>query len=253
VKSTIYDSWPDPYRSLIGHRGAAALAPENTFSGFRKAASIGLNWVEFDIQLCSTGEWIVFHDYSLERTTNGHGLVNQTSYDKLKVLDAGSWFDPQFKDERIPLLIELLPILLQLKLYPNIEIKGEEPVPLDGLVNLLKILNTSWPKTLSMPLISSFNETTLIRLRSIDPTIFLGYLVHEATESDLALVKARNWNSLHTHYQKLSSHFVHKALQLQIPILAHTVNDPIEIKRLLGLGVHSVFSDMTQEVLSCFH
>ena len=64
----LYDL-PAPKEGLIGHRGAAGHAPENTAASIKKAAQFGLNWVEFDIRLCSSGEWIVFHDSSLERTT----------------------------------------------------------------------------------------------------------------------------------------------------------------------------------------
>src|SRR6185437_14318437 len=89
---------------VIGHRGAAARAPENTLAGFRRAAELGCRWVEFDVRLSADRRPMVFHDDTLERTTDGAGAVGATSLDMLLRCDAGGYFAPAYRGERIPML-----------------------------------------------------------------------------------------------------------------------------------------------------
>src|SRR3989338_4292016 len=85
----------------MGHRGAAALEPENTLRSFRKAIEIGVDYVEFDIHRCKSGELVVIHDETVDRTTNGKGFVADLTLQQLKKLDAG-------KGEQIPALQEVI-------------------------------------------------------------------------------------------------------------------------------------------------
>ncbi|MDQ2994305.1 MAG: glycerophosphoryl diester phosphodiesterase, partial [Pseudomonadota bacterium] len=95
--------------SIIAHRGASFYAPENTLASMRRAHAMGAQWVEFDVMLTSDGELIVFHDDTLERTTDGGKRnVADTPLAKIRELDAGSWFAPQFKGEPVPPFVELL-------------------------------------------------------------------------------------------------------------------------------------------------
>lgn len=115
---------PPIHQKTIGHRGLAGFAPENTLASFETAKNFGLNWVEFDVQVCGSGEWVVLHDETVDRTTNGNGQVADLPFDRLKLLDAGSHFDPKFHTERIPLLADVLLYLKEAKIHPNIEIKS---------------------------------------------------------------------------------------------------------------------------------
>ena len=81
---------------LIGHRGAAAAAPENTLASLRKAKELGASWVEFDVKLTRDGHPVLIHDERLERTTSGRGEVALTTLVELQKLDAGGWFAPAF-------------------------------------------------------------------------------------------------------------------------------------------------------------
>jgi glycerophosphoryl diester phosphodiesterase len=87
-----------------GHRGASAVAPENTFAAFELAFASGATYVELDVQLSHDGQPMVIHDGTLERTTNGHGAVSDHTAIELGGLDAGSWFGPEFRGERVPSL-----------------------------------------------------------------------------------------------------------------------------------------------------
>src|SRR6266567_6060143 len=81
---------------VIGHRGAAAYAPENTLAGLRHAKALGCAWVEFDVRLTGDGALVLCHDPLLDRTTTGSGLVSAKSLAAVRECDAGSWFDPSF-------------------------------------------------------------------------------------------------------------------------------------------------------------
>lgn len=257
---------PPPQYGLIGHRGAAGIAPENTLCGFTRASELGLNWVEFDVRICGSGEWIVIHDATLERTTNGYGSVARTAYSLLKTLDAGSWFHPHFKNERIPLLSETLEHLARLKMHPNIEIKPFTGDKKQTMKNFLEIVCTAWPKSLPPPLVSSFDVALLKILRSLARDFPLGYLVTQVKPKHLETMRQFNFNSLHTQanamllrsntQQKIPLLNVMAPLSCadliasEIPILVYTVNDTDSIQKLLEAGVMAVYSDLTNYIES---
>src|SRR5512136_2456131 len=81
---------PEP--RIIGHRGAALSAPENTLAGFCMAAARGVTWVEFDVRLTCDGRCILLHDDTLDRTPSGRGPASALSFAEIRRLDAGSWF-----------------------------------------------------------------------------------------------------------------------------------------------------------------
>ncbi len=246
--SNLFLSLPSIQRNLIGHRGASAQAPENTIAGFKKAANLGLNWVEFDTQQCASGEWIVFHDERLERTTNGTGRVMDTPYQTLKTLEAGSWFHDQFEAERVPTLQQTLSCLADLKLHPNIELKVfAKPLTIEMITNFLNVLQNAWPKHLPLPLVSSFTLQSLVLLRSLTDELPLGYNVREPTENSLNDVLTFGFDSLHCDDQYFSPNLLEKirSKAAALPVLVYTVNDPNRIKTLLQMGVKAVFSDIT--------
>jgi hypothetical protein len=108
---------------VIGHRGAAALAPENTLEGLRVAARLGVRWVEVDAKLSADGVVVLFHDETLDRTTDGNGPVAATRFAVLRRLDAGAWFGPAWRGPRVPTLEQALDLLSELGLRANVEIK----------------------------------------------------------------------------------------------------------------------------------
>ena len=114
-------SFNEPYLS-IGHRGASAYAPENTMAAFRKAYQIGADGIELDVQLSKDNHVIIMHDYRLDRTTTGKGLVSKKTLKELKSLDAGQWFSKDFKSEPILTLRELFEFAKG-KMLVNIELK----------------------------------------------------------------------------------------------------------------------------------
>lgn len=243
---------PPIHFNIIGHRGLAALAPENTLASFQAAKQQGLNWVEFDTQICGSGEWVVLHDYRVDRTTNGQGLLTDLSIEEIKHLDAGSWFHPRFKDERIPLLKEVLSFLTILKLQPNIEIKTmpekqikntTPPSTQYDLENFLEIIDQYWPKDKAPPLISSFELEPLLFIRKKAPHLPIGYLIEKWETSILETIIHYNFQSLHCDYQGINQSQLAKANQENVPVLLYTVNDQKLSENLLKQGSFALFSD----------
>lgn len=95
---------------ILGHRGAPRQAPENTLSGLQLAMALGLDGFEYDLRTCATGEPILLHDETLDRTTNARGTLHERTLPELFGVDAGSWFDQRFAGEPLPLLSEVLEI-----------------------------------------------------------------------------------------------------------------------------------------------
>lgn len=92
----------------VGHRGTMKFAPENTLAAFDKAIEMGARAVEMDVRMTADGEFVIMHDATVDRTTNGRGLVSRMTLAEIKALDAGSWFGPDFAGERAPTLREAL-------------------------------------------------------------------------------------------------------------------------------------------------
>lgn len=110
---------------IISHRGAAAIAPENTLAAFRLAIEQGVDFVETDVRLTADGVPMLMHDSTLQRTTSGRGPIAWHTYEQVRALDAGGWFDPEFAGEPVPTLEEFIELLQPAPTRAFIELKGE--------------------------------------------------------------------------------------------------------------------------------
>ncbi|MEL7147916.1 MAG: glycerophosphodiester phosphodiesterase family protein, partial [Bacteroidota bacterium] len=95
----------------VGHRGAAAYAPENTLASIGKALEIGVDYIELDVHLTKDNQVVIIHDPNTRRTTGSDSEVADLTLEEIKGLDAGSWFSPSFTNERIPTLLEALQLI----------------------------------------------------------------------------------------------------------------------------------------------
>jgi glycerophosphoryl diester phosphodiesterase len=147
-------------RPLIwGHRGASADAPENTLLAFRLAKEQGADGVELDAQRCGSGEVVVLHDESLGRTTHFAGLVAETPYAQVRLLDAG-------RGERVPLLSE---VLEDFPLRVNVELKCDRADDRGLTREVVRIVREA--RAAERVLLSSFNPLCLARARLLAPEI----------------------------------------------------------------------------------
>ena len=116
---------------IYAHRGASALAPENTLAAFLLAQRLGADGIELDVMLTADNQLIVIHDDTVDRTTNGHGKVAEMPLAALRDLDAGSYFGEAYRGEKLPTLAEVYEALGG-KLRINVELKNYAH-PLDAL------------------------------------------------------------------------------------------------------------------------
>ncbi len=122
---------------VIAHRGVVAEAPENTLPAIKKAIDLGCAMAEIDLRYTSDGEVVLLHDASLERTTNGHGLVAAKTLAELRELDAGAWFKPEFRGTRIPTFKEAVELARgRIQLY--LDLKEHDPLPVVRPVEALQ-------------------------------------------------------------------------------------------------------------------
>jgi glycerophosphoryl diester phosphodiesterase len=111
---------------VIAHRGNSAAAPEQTLAAFEQAVELGADMIEADVRRSSDGRLVLLHDATLDRTTNGHGRVDAATFDDLRRLDAGAWFDVgQFAGQRIPALDELFELAEAEGIGLCLEVKGD--------------------------------------------------------------------------------------------------------------------------------
>ncbi len=122
---------------IVGHRGVAALRPENTLASFEYAIELGLDGIETDIHMSADGELVLIHDDTLERTTNGSGNVWDFTLKQLKELDAGSWFSKEYAGQKIPTFREFLELIKDKNLFLNIEIKDPREIVIEKTLKML--------------------------------------------------------------------------------------------------------------------
>ena len=235
---------------VIGHRGAAAVAPENTLASLRRAKELGAAWVEFDVKLTRDGAAVLIHDERLERTTDGRGEVARTTLAELRKLDAGAWCDPAFAGERVPTLADALALCGELGLGINVEVKpcpGREAETARVAVETLLEL---WPDDRPAPLVSSFAPVCLAVARDLAPAVPRGYLAGRLPVRWREQLDAYSCHTLHLNYRRTSARQRAAVLAAGVPLLLYTVNDPGRARELLGTGVAALFTDRVGEVLA---
>lgn len=232
-----------PLDKIIGHRGAAAYAPENTIAAFDKALFLGCHFIEFDVMCSADGEPFLIHDEKLKRTTNGKGEVGQVNADYLQGLDAGSWFSRRFKGEPIPHLRDALQWLANTPVRANIEIKPYPGAVEQTTTAVLSLIHRYWPEGKPMPLVSSFEWDALVLCQTIAPEMPLGLLLHEWDERWLSKARQLECYSIHFNRKLLTAERVRMVKDQGYKVCAYTVNRKGLANKLFDWGVDAVFSD----------
>lgn len=243
---------------IVGHRGAAGHAPENTIASIELAIELGANAIEIDLRQTKDGIPVALHDSDIDRTTDGCGEVSDLTFNELQKLDAGSWFDNQFTGERIPSLIEVIDALSDstiliiefkggLGTYNNIEKRTLEIISKNRITNRV-ILKSFDPdqldfiKTLnsSLPLLYVYAVRIPWLYMIIDTGISFGSVYDFKVEY------------LQPHLFLLSDSFVDDAKQKGYKIIAWGVDEIDEIKEALNMGVDGIetnYPDRVRELL----
>lgn len=238
---------------IIAHRGLSALAPENTLAAFRACKDHGVTWFEFDVGLLADGTAAVMHDDTINRTTDSSGPLSALTSQDLPLIDAGSWFSPDFAGESIPTLHQTIDLMNELELNANLEIKAGVPHQLAVAIVLTELERLSPQRHV---IISSFDPRIVMRVRRALPrrrrilaTIDLAFVTQRG-------LPARAWRplgaasgamSIHPDVRTLTSRHVHTYVSAGYAVRPWTVNSIEQARRLVAWGVDAVFTDIAHE------
>jgi glycerophosphoryl diester phosphodiesterase len=231
---------------IIGHRGGAAGYPENTLASFKKAVEIGADGVEFDVQLTADGEVVVIHDELIDRTMNGIGLVKDYKLSELRQLNAGEFYSPEFKEEKIPTLAEVLEVVKNLEVI-NIELKNYLPYP-ELEEKVLKLVEQF--EIREKVIISSFNHYSLQKIKKLQPEIKTGCLLMSKMINAPDYAFKRGFEALHLHFLTADQETVDKAHFMGMQLNVYTVNFPDAVSELLEKNVDMIMTDDLEMALN---
>lgn len=230
------------HKRIIGHRGAAALAPENTLAGIRTAQEIGVKWVEFDVTLLGDGTPVLSHDEHLDRCTNLSGPLSYLNALDLAKLDAGSWFDPLWHNEPMPHLMDALLLCEELDLGVNLEIKPYASEPEQIATILHQVISAYWQQPEKL-LLSCYEHDVLAAYRALDQQAALGLLFDHLPAHWLLKAQALQATSIHCDWQLISQQDIQTIKSAGFQLYCYTCNDATSTKHLFAQGVDGIFTD----------
>jgi glycerophosphoryl diester phosphodiesterase len=232
---------------VYAHRGASGYAPENTMAAFKEAVELGSHGIECDVQMTKDRRLVICHDETLERTTDGKGLIKDLSYNEVRELDAGSWFDSKFRNERIPRLLELLELVKDAGLLLNIEIKS-------GIVQYPGIEQKVLAQVAAFGLqakviISSFNHYAVKKCKEISPSVKTGILYMEGLFEPWNYMKSLDCECAHPFYMALTAEISREFKARGYIINVFTVNDPKTAIELARMGADGIITNYPDRIL----
>ncbi len=235
----------DAYTLVIGHRGAAGLAPENTLAAIQVAVELGVDAVEFDVHRSNDGELMVIHDEEVERTTDGRGFVTNLTLEELQALDAGSWFSDEFAGEPIPSVRDVFDFVRDLDVLLFIELKS--PALYSGIEAELVTLIEEYGYEDRVSILS-FDHESLALVREIAPDLTLsGLWSRSLPSSDGAgfdVVNARF--TLFRGTPQAIENYHGQELQ----VMVWTVNEISDMEWLIARGIDGITTDYPDRLLS---
>lgn len=230
---------------IIGHRGCAGLAPENTLASLLLAVRQGADMVEFDVQASAGGEPVVIHDATLDRTTDGRGPVAATPLARILRLDAGSWHSPAFAGEPVPTLESVLAAPgLDLPLIAEIKTEAAASPAWETAAGRIAALLRTRAAGRGIA-VSSFSPEVLAEFRARTPEIPRGLLLAAGATPDEAgeLIRDIDPSSLHVPADLLGPGFLSLCAEFHLPLYVYTENDPLAARRLADRGAAGIFTD----------
>jgi len=234
---------------IYAHRGASAVAPENTLPAFDRAASLGAGFVELDVQRSADGALVVVHDATLSRTTDAASVfpdrspwaVGDFPLADLCRLDAGSWFGPEFAGASIPTLPEVLELLRQRDLGLLLEAKSPGPGAAGQIAD--ELLKHRWILRDRL-VVQSFDEDFVREFRSIFPRVTLALLGAPADVEPWVRIV----DQINPHHVDLQQSYVDLVHAAGIAVNPWTVDEPADIARVTALGVEGIITNTPDRI-----
>lgn len=185
---------------IFGHRGASAEAPENTLEAFELAARAGADGVELDVHCCRSGELVVAHDETVDRVSEGTGMIRDMTLSQLKALRFNRTH-PEFKNARIPLLSEVFQLLRPSGLRINIELKNSIVDYPDLERKVLDAVGKDFDP--DRVLFSSFNHHSMIRMKQLDSSVPCGLLYEGVFIRPWEYAARLGMDAIHPHWSEV--------------------------------------------------
>jgi len=224
---------------VSAHRGASSVAPENTKYAFKAAMNSGTDYIELDVQLTKDGKLVVFHDKTVDRTTDGTGDLSDYTYDELMELSAGSWFSRtgEFDDAKIMTLREVFDLVGKEKML-NIEIKefGDSLRATEKTVELIQeygLSNSCYVSSFSYPLLK------LVKLR--EPKIKTALIANVAVSTSYSQLKYIDAVSL--NYIFINQSVINSAHQNGKRVFVWTVDRREDMEQMEAMGVDNIITN----------
>jgi glycerophosphoryl diester phosphodiesterase len=235
---------------VVAHRGASGHAPENTMAAFRRAVEMGARFIETDLHLTRDARVVAIHDSTLDRTTNGHGLVDSMPLEEVRALDAGAWFtsplSESFAGERIPTLDEIVRFAKETDVIFYLEIKSDSTWGVEHAV-VAALRDTG---EAARALILSFDPATLISVNRLDQTMMTGYLCEHPSNDLVERTVRAGARQIAPRGDLVTPEMVKKAHQAGLQVVAWTINEPDQMRRLITAGVDGIMSDYPDRLVS---
>ncbi|MCA1058979.1 glycerophosphodiester phosphodiesterase [Rossellomorea aquimaris] len=250
----------------IAHRGGSGYAPEHTLPSYELGDEMGGDYIELDLQMTKDGELIAMHDETLDRTTDGTGLVKDYTLAEIKGLDAGSWFNdmhpdmakPEYNGLKVQTLEEIIQHFGKDKHY-YIETKSPEVYPgmekkLLQILNEYNLIRKNGPS--SKVIIQSFSEESLQKVHDMNEDIPLVQLIDYKTDATITEDELDHYEEyavgLGMSYKKIDEEYVEKVRDHDLLVHPYTVLEKEDMKKLIEWGVTGMFTnypDRLEEVL----
>lgn len=213
---------------VTGHRGAAALEPENTIRSVRKALDLGVDQVEIDVHLTRDGKLIVMHDERVDRTTNGRGYVRDLTLEEIRKLDAG-------KGERVPTLQEVIDVVRGRAIL-QIELKGLD-------VERYTVDTVEKNRLVDGVMLTSFRHGAVRRTKELNPRLKTGVLFYCYPVRACQLALDARANAIHPNVDFVDRVMVEEAHRLGLEVRVWNSDDEEQMRRLVALGVDAIGSN----------
>lgn len=233
---------------VISHRGANREAPENTLPAFQKALEYNVDGFENDVHMTRDGVLVVHHDDTVDRTSNGSGLLCEMTFDELRALDFGSWFAPEFAGTKIPTLAEFFELCGNLKLI-NVEIKQAVDGSIESAAAVVKLAKEMG--VFDRLLVSSFDMNMLQACLAEDPATRVAFLFamdneeacEEILDDPVAYAKQYNLAAFHPIVLLCNADFVEECQAAGLMVNPWTVNQEHAITALRDWNADAVITD----------
>jgi glycerophosphoryl diester phosphodiesterase len=235
----------DDHTLVIAHRGASAVAPENTLAAIQAAIDAQADWVEFDVQESADGIVVVAHDSDLKKLGGDGTKIWEGTAAELRKIDIGTWFGADFADQRLPTLEEVLQ-LCQNRIGVTIELKyyGHNRQLERRVLQLVRKYHMD-----SSTIVISLKQDLIRKFKQLEPSVPVGLLTAKSIGS-LRRVEA---DILAVNGSLATPQFVRDVHRSGRQVFVWTINDPLQAGRYIGMGVDGIITDdpaMVRRVLA---